>query len=407
MNIINFDNEKNLQKAALIQNNKQICYLELREISNQVALQFEEYKIFSGDVVLIILPNSIDLVILILVCLSLNVRPLITCSLNAIEIDIIKLNPKFIFFGKDFQIENLEIQNTNKTHLFNTVFFIKNKNVHDNSLVDTHTRLLVTSSGTTRRKKIIQLHEIGIIHNINSNIKALGIGKDDVTLMLLPIEYSYGLIAQLLTHLNVGATIVLCDETFYPLHQSYIINQFKITSIFTTPILLRKCVNSLRSFENVSFDSLKFITIGGSFAEKTLIEDAQKIFKCNIILTYGLAEAGPRVATNIIRMHCQCNDYNSVGVPLDGVFIEIDQEKHGVGNIIKNNIGRIKINSPSVTNGYLGEDENNIIPKKMVISQDVGYLDSNGQLYIVGRVNQYIETKKGIEIGRASCRERV
>ncbi|MBC5641832.1 hypothetical protein H8S77_02855 [Parabacteroides sp. BX2] len=73
--------------------------------------------------------------------------------------------------------------------------------------------IIVTSSKSTSTvpKKIL-LGAKETLFNIESNRKSLPILKDERTLVLLPFSYSYGLIAQFLTHLFVGTDIIIAPR---------------------------------------------------------------------------------------------------------------------------------------------------------------------------------------------------
>lgn len=287
-------------KLALRQLDQQLTYEQLSQEIKQVKVTLEQFGIRAGNIVMIVLPNSLDTVVLLLACLEMGVSPILFSSVRTIQIDPKKLDPKYVFTLKIHSLKETGMKFSEKYHVRNSIYMMQHLEHQHKVQLEKDTRLLVTSSGSTGDKKIIQLHEGGLYHNIEKNIKALGIHEQDVTLMVLPMGYSYGLVAQLLSHLFVGATVVFCNEMFFPLQQKEIIRFYDITSLFTTPIVLRKCVHQLHPSDSYAFKGLRYITIGGSFAESALIREAQSIYQCDIIKTYGLAEAGPRVSTNII-----------------------------------------------------------------------------------------------------------
>ena len=121
-----------------------------------------------------------------------------------------------------------------------------------------------------------------------------------------------------------------------------------------------------------------------------MIQASIKIYNCNIIKTYGIAEAGPRVSTNIIYKNDPNPDYRSVGKPIENVSIEIDPGNLQLSDHNNNTIGKIVIKSPSISNGYIGESASSIIPKQVLFTNDIGYIGTNGNLYIEGRNGQNI-----------------
>lgn len=73
--------------------------------------------------------------------------------------------------------------------------------------------------------------------------------------------------------------------------------------------------------------------------------------------------------------------------------MEISEEERRVYR--NRSIGKIVIYSPSISNGYLGEPHTHIISKQKLITNDLGYLDEDGKLHIIGRQGQSFHTAKG------------
>ena len=100
---------------------------------------------------------------------------------------------------------------------------------------------------------------------------------------------------------------------------------------------------------------------------------------------YGLSEAGPRVTAQ----RAECCKGNSVGKPIKGVEVTIVNEQ---GNCVDNGeYGIVHVKTHSMFNGYITG-----CPKHVSLCEgwhntgDIGYIDSNGELHVVNRVDDVI-----------------
>jgi long-chain acyl-CoA synthetase len=248
--------------------------------------------------------------------------------------------------------------------------------------------LLVTSSGSTGLSKIVTLTPDGVIRNIKANCGSLKIRGTDTTLLFLPMSYSYGLIAQFLSHLYAGATIVFADSKRYLLQMASLIPRYSVTTLFTVPAMLRQFLAQQvpGNFPD-AFRTLRIVTVGGSHADAHMLNGALRFFLCPIVVTYGLAEAGPRVCTHFIYPNRE-NDLAVVGKPIGGVKIRILGQK-GIP-LPQGEPGRVCVISPSVALGYLNSSSANILPGTQVLTNDIGYVTARGRLVILGRMQDFL-----------------
>lgn len=379
-------------KTAIQHNNNVLTYDMLKEQVIEFAQRLTGIGVTSASVVYINLPNDIDTVVLLLACLSLNAKVILQSDITS-RVDVDNLMPDFIF-SSNLNIATIcGVEKADSQHFNNNICFFATENNGPNERVHLHTWLMVTSSGSTGAQKIIQLSKSAVMENIAGNIAALGINSCDTTLMILPMGYSYGLIGQLLSHLYLGATVVLSNESFFPIHYRKLLEQNAIHSVFATPIVMRKCLYGARSVGPVKPIALRYITLGGAYAERYLIQRAIEVFNCNIATTYGMAEAGPRIATNIITSKNQSTRSGNVGWPLPNVGVTI-RKTAKFSNDKGSMLGTVVVKSPSIFLGYVGEKQGNTKDNKL-ISKDIGLFEADGSLRILGRKSHCIKTNDG------------
>lgn len=120
------------------------------------------------------------------------------------------------------------------------------------------------------------------------------------------------------------------------------------------------------------------VLLGGAPPWESLLETA-RAFKIPIALTYGLTETASGIVTLKPRDFLAGN--NSVGKVLPHAKVSIQEET--------GNIGRIIIKSESLGLGYYPDIKFN---EQEFITDDLGYFDPEGYLYIVGRKSRKIIT---------------
>ncbi len=377
-------------KPALQESGLSLSFTALWEAVDEWVSCFRSHGIGEGKIVAIASANSVELAIQFLALLQVNASPLLIGKERLLSIRIKEKNVHTLILATaDLSLADAAGVVAKERFRQSMIFFNPSYNARRKQR--RLPAVLVTSSGTTQQPKIIMLSVSGIWNNIRANGKALAITEKDITLQILPLGYSYGLIGQFLTHLYHSATIVMAPPNSYLLHLSRYIKEYSITTLFTVPPILRQFL-ALRHPTGVSqmYISLRLLTIGGNHVEDYTIRKAMELFGCQIVKTYGLAEAGPRVCTNFLtQTSCEAS---CVGRPLENMAISVIGP---LGNSLeRGQTGRILVEGPSVALGYLNGKAPAIRAGKAVLTKDFGYLDDEGRLVVLGRKNEYLSVDK-------------
>ena len=212
--------------------------------------------------------------------------------------------------------------------------------------------------------------------------------------MLLPISYSYGLIAQFLSHFLLGSDIVLTDKTLGIIQIPSLLKKYNITNLFMTPLMSRLFFHYNKKINTIK-NNLNFITIiGGDKPNKEGVEKIQNVFQCPIYSTYGLAEAGPRVATKKVNL----NDVLTfeLGNPNPGIKINIIENEKYQKLCGTDQVGYLNIETPSIYLGYIiGKTLQKPICKNILKTKDICVKDNEG-IHLLGRDGDYIIKKDRI-----------
>jgi long-chain acyl-CoA synthetase len=253
--------------------------------------------------------------------------------------------------------------------------------------------MLMHTSGSSDKPKRVMLTNRNVISNVEANIEVLNIKENDRTLISLPMYFSYCNTAQLLSHMYVGAQIVILDTIFLPHIFFSIVEKEKITNFMTVPTIAKTLLN----YSNQKpIPSLKWISIGGAPIDNETLKKLIESFKnIEFIKTYGLTEASPRVST-LLSKDCRTKTA-SIGKPMKGIEVKIILEN---GNEAKEyEKGELLLKGDNIMKGYYKNTQETAkaIKNGWLHTGDIGYYDKDGFIYLSGRKKNII-ISNGINI---------
>ncbi|MBI5824489.1 MAG: o-succinylbenzoate--CoA ligase [Chloroflexi bacterium] len=158
-----------------------------------------------------------------------------------------------------------------------------------------------------------------------------------------------------------------------------------ITHISLVPTMLHRLLEKYPNFK--PSPSLRVILLGGAGAPESLVKKALAL-NLPIALTYGLTEAASQVATSTPEQTRA--KPGSVGKPLSGTTVNIVDE---TGKSLPNGeVGEIVVSGKTVMQGYLHDRPDRFSrsprrgkPVRSINTGDIGYLDSDGDLWVLTR----------------------
>ena len=248
--------------------------------------------------------------------------------------------------------------------------------------------ILFTTGTTGKSKGVMVTHKAQINMCISQNA-VLNYSKDNLWLIPTPMNHAAALRK---THMSMvkGSSVLLMNgftnlKKFFENMRTY-----NATSLYLPPAGIRYIL-TLAAKELAKFnDQLDFIyssssTLPGCDKEKLidLLPDVRKFD------AYGSSEVGAvcYIDYNAVRADGRC-----VGKPNPGVEIFIVDDNYNRIESSPENPGIIAIKSNTITAGYWNEPEltAQTIKNGVIYMSDIGYLDNNGYLYLVGRRDDVI-----------------
>jgi acyl-CoA synthetase (AMP-forming)/AMP-acid ligase II len=249
------------------------------------------------------------------------------------------------------------------------------------------TALVLHTSGTTARPKLVPLTHAIICISARNTHSALGLVNTDRCLNVMPLFHVHGLVGALLASLSAGASIV-CTPGFDPLRFFDWMKAFRPTWYTAVPTM-HQAILARTAYERASLEqhSLRFIRSGSASLPPQVLTALEETFSVPVIEYYGMTEAASQICSN--PMPPGKRKPGSVGLPA-GPEVAI---MGGAGNLLPAECrGEIVIRGANVTPGF----ENNPNANEEVFNNgwfrtgDEGRLDEDGYLFITGRVKEII-----------------
>ena len=247
--------------------------------------------------------------------------------------------------------------------------------------------LLLHTSGTTARPKVVPLTHANLVSSASNVLAAFNLTSSDRSLNVMPLFHIHGLVASLLSSLMAGASVV-CTPGFYAPEFFRWLEEFSPTWYTAVPtmhqaILARASSNAA----TISRCPLRFIRSCSAALSPQLMRELESAFRVPVIESYGMTETAHQIASNPLPPGR--TKEGSVGRAAGTEVLIVD----GAGHVLPpGEVGEVVVRGSTVTSGY----ENDIAANAATFLQgwfrtgDQGRLDSEGYLFLTGRFKEII-----------------
>jgi acyl-CoA synthetase (AMP-forming)/AMP-acid ligase II len=248
--------------------------------------------------------------------------------------------------------------------------------------------LLLSTSGTTGSPKFVRLSAENVRSNALAIAKVLGLTFRDRAFAHLPIHYSFGF-SVVSSHLAAGASLVLTNDSLAAESAWRLFRQLQCTSLSGVPShyeVLRRL-----DIDKLNIPSLECLTqAGGRLPPDVVRRFAEKMSARGgrFFVMYGQTEASPRMTTRLVDDKADMD--KSVGPALPGTRLEIQDDSGAV--LPADTVGNVVYHGPNVMMGYASCREDLDRGPELqdgLRTGDMGFLDSAGNLTLVGRVARF------------------
>lgn len=222
---------------------------------------------------------------------------------------------------------------------------------------------IMNTSATTGQFKSVPLRWGQIKAHVQASQEVLGRTEQDNWLMVLPLFHVSGL--SILMRSLYNGTAMTIMESYDEEQVLQYIHDGRINMMSLVPTILKNLE------PRIIHHQLRVILLGGEFIPRPLV-DACVAKQLPIYKTYGMTETFSQSVTMPVLSNL--NKLDSVGKPLPRMTVHIV-------NPDVDGVGEIHLNGPMVMSGYInGEPIHGDFN-----TDDMGYVDEDGFLYILNR----------------------
>ncbi|HEU5378943.1 MAG TPA: acyl--CoA ligase [Ktedonobacteraceae bacterium] len=246
--------------------------------------------------------------------------------------------------------------------------------------------LVLHTSGTTSRPKMVPLRHRNIAASVANIIPAYGLTEDDVSLCVMPLFHVHGLVASTLSTLGSGGTVIV-PQRFSPFEFWGLLGEHRVTWYSAVPTIHQMIVGRAAQGKHTSATALRFARSCSSSLSPQLMGELEDLLNVPVLEAYGMTEASHQMASNPLPPSRR--QPGSVGIGT-GVEIAILNE-HGdllpVGTA-----GEVAVRGPNVMNGYVANPAATqaAFSGDWFRTGDQGTLDQDGYLTLQGRIKELI-----------------
>ncbi|XP_011629958.1 luciferin 4-monooxygenase-like [Pogonomyrmex barbatus] len=388
---------------------KQNTYAEMSERSIKCSLWLKKQGVKPGDIIGLCTDNNLDAMIVLLGIIYLNAKcntwdheltlmtaryflsltsptiiftvPQSAASLTEAAKEL-NMNVKIVVLGKLDGYESVD--DILKGHDSREIAEFKCTPISNPDEVG----LIVLSSGTTGMPKATEISHSSM-HNRLNHVLITGL-KGHVCMFTPTIRWQYGVMlafkAILAGATRIVAPDVVADDVAATTICEYI-EKYRITWFATDPFMIIYFVKT-DTLDKYRLSTLKLIVTSGSILPKQHQEAlAKKLPHVLINNGYGSTDAAGELTAQT-----KDSKAGSVGFLIPNVQIKITNTE--TEEILgANKVGEVRVKVPFVMTGYHKNPE---ATKKAFDSDgwlrtgDLGYYDDDGELFIVGRISDFI-----------------
>lgn len=243
--------------------------------------------------------------------------------------------------------------------------------------------IMFTSGTSSTPKPVLLSHE-----NLaaNSSCKSLGLTTNDTMLSVLPNYHVFSLVLNVISPIANGMCTCLHEDGldyFSALKKNHITSSVIVPSMLKPLSMMLKsinCENKRESADKIFGENLKWVGIGAAYVDPYYV-DLFEEYGIHLRAGYGLTETSSIVSMNNAVLYRP----GSVGKLQEICEVKFDSD------------GEILIRGKNVMLGYykMPKETKEAFEDGWLKTGDIGYMDSDGFLYVTGRKKNVIITSNG------------
>lgn len=254
---------------------------------------------------------------------------------------------------------------------------------------------IVYTSGTTGKPKGVELSHGNLLYAAGEAVGALDLTDRDRVFGVTALFHVYALAQGILGCVLAGAGLVLQEE-FCPEEALDLIERSRATVHYGVPTVFTSELRTQRAAPR-DLSSLRTGVVAGAPMREELFAQVESELCPNLLTGYSLTETSSILSMTRPGDSEEKRRY-TVGRPLEGTEVQV-LEKDG-SLLPVESLGEIAVKGPGVMRGYYRqprETRGSFTPDGFFLTGDLGILDEDGSVHLVGRKREVI-IRSGINV---------
>ncbi|WP_454650566.1 amino acid adenylation domain-containing protein [Bradyrhizobium liaoningense] len=244
---------------------------------------------------------------------------------------------------------------------------------------------ILLTSGTAARPKMVPLTHRNVCLSAYNAGHVLSLTSRDRLLNVLPLFHAHGLISGLLTALAAGSSVI-CTEGFDSSSFFGWMRELQPTWYTAVPTIHRALLTAAEANpDHARSSSLRVVRSASASLAPAILRGLEATFGVPVLETYGMTEAASQIAANPFELR----KVGSVGRAAGPEIAIMDETGRTLASGAR---GEIMLRGPNMSRGYYNDEAATqaAFRNGWFRTGDLGYLDADGYLFIVGRIKDVI-----------------
>jgi oxalate---CoA ligase len=249
------------------------------------------------------------------------------------------------------------------------------------------TALVLHTSGTTSRPKIVPLSQRNICASARNVRATTALSAQDRGLNIMPLFHIHGLVAGVLAPLSGGGEIA-CTEGFNALRFFQWLDGVRPSWYTAVPTMHQAILaRAARNEQIVSRVQLRFIRSSSASLPPQVLTALENVFRAPVLEAYGMTEAAHQMASNPLPPRVRKPGSVGTAAGCEIAIVDVDGAQ-----LQACAVGEIAIRGDNVMAGYEANEAANAeaFVRGWFRTGDQGLIDADGYLSITGRLKELI-----------------
>jgi long-chain acyl-CoA synthetase len=382
---------------------RQFTYSEFDRAVNRAASMLAAHGIGKGDVVSLLMPNSVEYIIAYFSCWKLGalagpVNSLlkeqeIAFVLNNSEAKALLIHSEFLARVDPIRADLAHLKSiiTFDDEAEATRQFAESKSsaraVRAPSINKEHEAIIIYTSGTTGKPKGCLLTHGNVIANARQISEWLAFTATDRLLTIMPLFHMNAVSVTTMSALYAGGSTVISPK-FSASQFWKIISDYQVTSFGSVATMLSMLLSKYADGvpAGLKTEQLRFAMCGSAPVPAEVMKKFEETFHCPVVEGYGLSESTCRSTFNPPD---ERRRPGSCGLPIGNEMKVFDEEDREVPD---GELGEIVLRGENILKGYYKNPEATAAAFRngWFHTNDIGYRDPEGYFFIVDRKSDMI-----------------